>query len=415
MIGTFKRYDMSRRPKRPKPFLLPAAWVLSFPSVWSHRLKLDKSMLPTGLKPPYFLLCNHNAFMDFKVMTRATFPHRSNYVVAIDGFIGRERLLRAVGGICTRKLAGGTALIRNMLRARDNGDIVVMYPEAHYSLCGTGGSLPDSLGKAVRIMNIPVVTLIAHGHHVNSPFWHTGNRGAKPIEAKMELLLSQEETQVLPTEAINARLSRAFAYDDFAWQKEKRIYIESKTRAEGLHKVLYQCPSCKTEGLMESLGTRLRCTHCGKMWEMSKLGELRAQEGKTEFSHIPDWYEWQRANVRREIEAGEYTVRTRVRIESLPNSKGFVTLDEPGQLTHSEEGFSLSGSQAGVSFTLSWPAYRHHFCHIEYDYQGRGDCIDLNTNYDTFYLFPEDSRVSVTKVALAAEVLYERAQTNSKM
>jgi len=137
--------------------------------------------MPKGLKPPYFLLCNHNAFMDFKIMTRAIFPNRANYVVAIDGFIGIAWLLRAVGGICNRKFTRSISLVRNMLHARDNGSIVVLFPEARYSLCGTTAVLPNSLGKMVRKMNVPVVTLIMHGHHVNSPFWNIGNRKVKPV------------------------------------------------------------------------------------------------------------------------------------------------------------------------------------------------------------------------------------------
>ena len=56
-----------------------------------------------GLKPPYLLLCTHHAFIDFKVQTRAIFPHPATYVVALDGFIGKEWLLRNVGGIGKRK------------------------------------------------------------------------------------------------------------------------------------------------------------------------------------------------------------------------------------------------------------------------------------------------------------------------
>ena len=39
------------------------------------------------------------------VATRAIWPQRANYVVAIDGFIGREKLLRDVGCICHRRRA----------------------------------------------------------------------------------------------------------------------------------------------------------------------------------------------------------------------------------------------------------------------------------------------------------------------
>ena len=243
MIGDFKRFDMSRRPKRQLRALMPVIWLLSFPKAWLHRSKVDKSGLPEGVKPPYFLLCNHNSFMDFMIMTKAVFPHRANYVVAIDGFIGMEWLLRAVGGIGNRKFVRSATLVKNMLFARNQGDIVALFPEARYSLCGTSAVLPESLGKMVRLMNVPVVTLVMHGHHVNSPFWHVGSRGVKPVEAEMKLLLTQEQTQSVPVEKINKWLRDALTYDDFAWQKRKGIQVKKRGRAEGLHKVLYQCPA----------------------------------------------------------------------------------------------------------------------------------------------------------------------------
>jgi transcription elongation factor Elf1 len=344
--------------------------------------------------------------MDFMIMTKAIFPNRANYVVAIDGYIGREWLLRAVGGICNRKFTRSINLVRNMLFARDNGDIVAPFPEARYSLCGTTAALPNSLGKMVRKMNVPVVTLIMHGHHINSPFWNIGNRKIKPVESEMNLLLTKEETQKLPIEEINARIAKAFKYDEYAWQKEKRVRVADGRRAEGLHKVLYQCPACKTEFNMWSYKTQLTCGNCGKAWEMGVYGELRALYGITEFTHIPDWYEWERLNVRKEVKEGTYTQNTDMRIESLPNAKGFVVFSEAGHLTHDMDGFKLTGVYEGEAFELVWAPASLHSCHIEYDYMGRGDCIDLNTTDDTFYLFPKNNNYAVTKIALATEELY---------
>jgi 1-acyl-sn-glycerol-3-phosphate acyltransferase len=103
-----------------------------------------------GVKPPYVLLCNHNAFLDFKVAVAATFPHRANFVVAIDGFIGRESLLRNVGCICKRKFTNDIVLIKHLQQVIKNGDILAIYPEARYSLCGTTAFLPDSIGKLYK-------------------------------------------------------------------------------------------------------------------------------------------------------------------------------------------------------------------------------------------------------------------------
>jgi len=415
MIGDFTRFNMNRRPHRQWRILTPITWLLSFPKAFIHGASIDKTGLPKTLKPPYFLLCNHNSFMDFMIVTKAIFPHRANYVVAIDGYIGMEWLLHAVGCICCRKFTRSTGLVKNMLHAQKNGDIVVLFPEARYSLCGTSAILPASLGKMVQKMNVPVVTLMMHGHHINSPFWNVGSRKVKPVESEMKLLFSREETQDLSVSELNKRLTDAFVYDDFAWQKEKGILVKDKNRAAGLHRVLYQCPACDTEYKMTSAQSTLHCGQCGKEWKMSELGDLRARTGITEFSHIPDWYEWQRANVRQEIENGTYTFDAEVRIESLPNAKGFVKFSEPGRLTQDLNGFTLTGEYEDKPFTIQWQASSLYSCHIEYNYKGRGDCVDLNTNNDTFYLFPKGHEFSVTKLALATEELFLASSLQNDM
>ena len=98
----FERFDMVRKPCRQSAVLRPLVWLLSYPAVWKHKVQVERISME-GLKPPYLLLCNHNSFLDFKVATTVIFPNRANYVVAIDGFIGREWLLRSVGCICKRK------------------------------------------------------------------------------------------------------------------------------------------------------------------------------------------------------------------------------------------------------------------------------------------------------------------------
>lgn len=206
---------------------------------------------------------------------------------------------------------------------------------------------------------------------------------------------------------INRRLVEAFQYDDFAWQKDRGIEITHKNRAEGLHRVLYQCPACGTEYRMTSQGTTLTCTHCGKTWHMTELGQLQAEEGETAFSHIPDWYEWQRANVRAEIEAGTYASGALpVTVDSLPNARGFIRWGE-GIMTHDENGFHITGTDVdGDPFEITRPVSSQYSCHIEYNYKKRGDCVSVSTLDDTWYIYPHDCDFSVTKISLATEELY---------
>ena len=398
---------MAKDPIRTRWYLKPLTKLLSLPDIIKHKPHIIYEGTEK-LEPPFILLCNHNAFMDFKVATQVIYPRRANYVVAIDGFIGREWLLRNVGCICKRKFTNDSVLVRQLRKVLENGDIAVVYPEARYSLCGTTAVLPASLGKLCKMMKVPVATLICHGHHLNSPFWNLEDRGVKPTEANYSLLFTADELQALSVDEINRRLVQAFQYDDFAWQKERGIRISFPKRAEGLQKVLYQCPCCKAEFHMSARGTILQCDNCGKRWEMGELGELKALEGETEFSHIPDWYEWERANVKAEVEQGRYTSGVLpVSVYSLPNALRFIRLGE-GTLLHDSEGFHVHGTDVdGDPFDMDIPVPSLYSVHIEYEYLGKyGDCVDLNTLQDTWYVYPKDCDFSVTKMALATEELY---------
>lgn len=62
----FKRFDFNRKPNRQWHILRPITWALSYPTVWKHRTKIEKIDMD-NLKPPYILLCNHNAFLTSKL------------------------------------------------------------------------------------------------------------------------------------------------------------------------------------------------------------------------------------------------------------------------------------------------------------------------------------------------------------
>ena len=433
MLDNVSRYDMQKAPMR--QHLGGLIWLLSSFALIRHRARITKTDMD-GIRPPYLLLCNHNAFMDFMAASHAIFPHRANFVVAIDGFIGREWLLRLIGCICTRKFTMDLQLVRNLVKVIRNGDIAVIYPEARYSLCGTTAVLPDSLGKLAKLLNVPVVTLLCHGHHVNSPFYHLPDHGVRPTTAELKLLLDKDQVDALSAAEINARIRETFVYDDFRWQQENHIRIRYRRRAEGLHKVPYQCPVCLTEYRMGSAGTILKCAACGSAWELDEYGKLSLlpmkENGDAErpsagsagnFTHVPDWYEWERENVRREVRSGTYRFESPVRVRALPNARAFIDLGPGGTLVHDMNGFHLSGTACGTEGTgprYAGEEYRVdikpssiYSCHIEYEYLGKfGDCIDLNTAQDTLYIYPLKELFSVTKIALATEELYawDRAQ-----
>jgi hypothetical protein len=133
-----------------------------------------------------------------------------------------------------------------------------------------------------------------------------------------------------------------------------------------------------------------------------------------DFTHIPDWYEWQRSRVVEEIESGSYTLRMRVRIESLPNAVNFIDLGE-GTLVHDRSGFSLTFVEYGDSEekTLHIPPISMTSIHTETNYRKKGQCVTLSTLDNTYFLFPLEEGFNAVKIMFATEHLYERAMAKN--
>ena len=403
MFDQFEKFDTKAEPKNPS--LIGLTTIVAATEVWKHKPKISKINMK-GIKPPYILLGNHNAFLDIQMLRYITFPKKMSYIVAIDGFLGRKKFLESIGCICKRKFTTDPFLIKNIASTLSHKRILAMFPEARYSLCGTNAIIPTSVARMVKHFKVPLVILKMRGHHINSPFWNLRMRKIKGIEAELKCVATSEEIENMTVEEIDEIIQNEFIYDEYAWQKKNNIHVKFDWRAEGLHKVLYKCPHCGKEYEMTTFGTTLKCNACGKEWFYTELGELEGKDGVTEFSHIPDWYEWERDEVRKEVEAGTYHFESEVHTDILPMDK-FIPIGK-GKLVHDMSGFTLTGEFEGKPYELKIPSSSTYGVHIEYEYLGKfGDCVDLNTLDNTYYVYPERKDFSVTKISLATEEIYK--------
>ncbi len=405
-----KRYNLAKYPIRQPKIVTYIIWLLCKAGLLGKNYKIEKINME-GLKPPYMLLSNHMYFIDFELAAMATFPHRVNNVVSIDGYYRRPWLMEFIGAIGTRKFTMDLHLVKSINKVLKRGDILSMYPEARYSPCGTLSYLPESLGKLIRMNKVPVVAVVHHGNHLHSPFWNYRKKRKAPLHTTVKQILTAEQVKTMSVEEINAAVKEALSYDDYRYQKEAGIRITEPYRAEGLHKVLYHCPHCLTESKMASKGTELYCTACGKRWNWNEDGSLSALEGETEFDHIPDWFEWERQQVRKQVEEGSYSFEDEVEVYSLPRCWRFMSLGKAKLKHDKENGFLLEGSYNGSDYRIQRLPGQTNSLHVEYDYCyiKPQDCLDISTENDSFYCYPTKENV-VTKLAFATEELYHLSQ-----
>ena len=408
-----RRYNTAKLPMHQGIFWTGLIWLLSRIALMGKEYKVEKINME-GLEPPYMILSNHMHFIDFELAAMATWPHSVSNVVSIDGYVIKGFLLEWIGAIATRKFTTDIALVKSIRHVLKRGDVLAMYPEARYSPCGTTAFLPESLGKLVRMNKVPVVAVVHRGNHLRAPFWDFRKKRSLPLHTSFTKILTPEQIEKMSVSEINEAIRQALQYDDYRYQKDSGILIKDEFRAEGLHKVLYQCPHCLAESKMDSKGAELFCTACGKRWYWHEDGRLEATDGETEFDHIPDWFDWERQQVKAQIERGEYRYEAEVDVFSLPRILRYIPLGK-AKLTHdAETGFTLEGFYRGQRYYINRRPIQMNSLHVEYDFGpiDKRDYLDISTENDSFYCAPPHPNV-ITKLAFATEEIYLRAQSQT--
>jgi len=358
-----------------------------------------------GKDEPALFLMNHSSFIDLKIASSILYPRPFNIVCTSDGFVGKEWLMRSLGCIPTKKFISDTTLVRDMVyAAKELRDSILMYPEASYSFDGTATPLPDSLGKCLKLLKVPVVMIRTHGAFARDPLYNMLQTRKVKVTAEMEYLLSAEDIAAKTPAELNEILKKQFSFDNFRWQQENNVLISEPFRADGLNRVLYKCPRCLTEGEMEGKGEKIRCRHCGKTWELTESGFLKAEYSEASFTHIPDWYAWERKCVREELENGSYRLDVPVDIKALIDTECVYSIGE-GRLVHTADGFRLTGCDGKLEYTHS-PALSYSL-YSDYYWYELGDMICIGTQEILYYCFPKIAGDIVAKTRLAAEELYK--------
>ena len=398
-----------KMPKKPNILFRTLVRLVSIPDLIMARFKYEKigmERLKRGESCLY--LMNHSSFIDLKIAFAMLYPKPFNIVCTSDGFVGKNWLMRNLGCIPTKKFVPEAELVSDMLYAlKEKNSSVLMYPEASYSFDGTATPLPESLGRCLKLLGVPVVMITTYGAFSRDPLYNNLQVRKVRVTAKMEYLLSPEEIAEKSPRELNAILAQQFNFDNFSWQKENGVSVSEKFRADYLNRVLYKCPACKAEGKTEGKGIHLTCHACKKKYELRETGEMKALDGITEFSHIPDWYKWQRECVVREIEDGSYSLDVEVDIGMLTNTKSLYMVGR-GRLTHTNDGFFLRSDDGNICYQQK-PLFSYSL-YADYYWYEIGDMICIGNRDVLYYCFPRNAGDVVAKTRIATEEMYKLAR-----
>lgn len=393
-----------RRPMHPNFLLQSVIRLASIPDLHGTHFRFTTQGMEKVKGQPCLILMNHSSFIDLMMVSRIFYPRPYGIVCTSDGFVGKPWLMRLLGCIPTQKFVSDITLIRDMeYMLKEKKVSVLMYPEASYSFDGTATPLPRKMGVLLKKLGVPVVTVITQGAFTRDPLYNGLQKRKVRTGARVTCLATAQEIKEKTVRELDEMLDAAFSFDNFAWQRDNGIEIKEPFRADGLERILYKCPHCGAEGKMLGKGITLTCGHCGKVWQMDTLGQMKATEGETEYSHIPDWYAWERAQVRKELEEGTYSLETDVNIGMLVDFKAIYMVGE-GHLSHTQEGFRLTGCDGKLDYTQG--ALSCYGLYADYYWYELADVICIGNQDALYYCFPKDD-TPVAKTRMATEELYK--------
>ncbi len=396
--------DKPRKPKKPNLFFRTLVRILTSKDLIPAKFTYTDVDLSRAGKGPYLILMNHSCFLDLEIVSKIFYPKPYGIVTTTDGFVGKNWLMRQLGCIPTQKFISDFSLIRNMdYMLKKKKTSVLMYPEACYSFDGRATPLPRKMGALLKHLKVPVVHVHTDGAFLRTPLYNELRNRRVKVSATVRCLLTVEEIEELSVEELDGILDRAFGFDHFKWQKENGVRICEKDRAVGLERLLYKCPHCLAEGKTRGEGDRLICDACKKVYVLSELGEMCAEDGATEYAHIPDWCAWERACVKEELESGTYSLDTDVAIGAQVNSRAIYMIGE-GRLRHDREGFLLTGCDGKLSYRQK-PLFSYTL-NVDYYWYQISDMISVGTRDCLYYCFPKKEGV-VTKTRYATEELFK--------
>jgi len=362
----------------------------------------DIGMEKLGKKEPCLILMNHSCFIDLEIAETVFYNRPFNIVCTSDGFVGKNWLMRRIGCIPTNKFVTDITLIRQMKYALHTlKNSVLMYPEASYSFDGTATPLPDSLGKCLKLLKVPVVMVKTSGAFLRQPLYNNLLLRDVKVSAEIKYLLSPEEIAQKSPDELNEILKKEFDFDNFQQQQENNILVKEDYRADFLNRVLYKCPCCETEGKMLGKGIELICNSCNTKWTLTENGFMSPEKP---FNHIPDWYKWQRDCVKKELADGTYKTEADVDIYMLVDTKAIYKVGS-GKLTHTNKGFTLEGCDGKLKYNQDPLA--SYSLYSDYNWYEIGDMVCVGNMKTLYYCFPKNGEDIAAKCRIATEELYK--------
>jgi 1-acyl-sn-glycerol-3-phosphate acyltransferase/ribosomal protein L37AE/L43A len=396
--------------KRPNAIIYFIAYILIYPLLkLLFRLEIDRKNYDP-IKGPFVAVSNHISFMDFLIVMLSLYPRRVNAITAQKFFFYRplDKLLPMMGCIPKNLFDPDIRSIIGIKEVVNRGDNILLFPEGRCTVAGDYMGIHKSTGKLIKKLGIPVISCHVEGAYTCMPFWRKGLRFGRERVTIAELF-SAEQLKSLTIDEINEALDARLGGLDSSPPKKPLCTFRAKRLAEGLHNVLYWCPSCGREFTLETQGNIIHCTACGTSAEMDKAAKLIPVSGETVPETVQDWYREQSRYEAQQLHEDMEPISVRVDVRMPLKAAEGIDICGNGMLRLSPGGWDYAGTLSGEDVNIHFPI--ESVPALPFD---PGDNFQIYANGHFYAFTPEDKRLC-SKFATIGECVYWRFTPRCQM
>ena len=378
-----KKRKSKKRIGKANPLLYAAVYaLLKRKYTKKYRINFDKDAVK-DMKRPAIVVATHTCDQDHILSALTLYPIRPTYIVS-EHFIhnpSTARLIKLMHVITKKMFTPDVSTIINIMRAKSENAVIVIFPEGRLSCYGHTVPVTDGTAELIKKLGVDLYVWKAEGAYLSFPKWRDkGDDRIGEINASVKLLLSAEEVAAKDVSEIKEITENAIRHDDeLAMQG---VEYKCDSIASGVDRILFKCPKCMKEGTITAEGNHIRC-ECGLDAVLDSFYRLH----NAPFDRINEWFEWQQASIDVENES----ICSRARLGCCKDDGFMDGYAGEGEIYIDKNVFRLSGTLHGEKIEFSVKSEKIGAFPIT-----PGDHFDIYHNGRLIYVYPEpDPRLTV--------------------
>lgn len=242
------------------------------------------------LKEPCVYLYNHQTIYDQFLngyVCNSKVYHVMSDDITVNGFV--SKLLNfALRPIPYKKASTDFSLLKTCKKVISEGCGIVISPEGNRTFSGKTEYINPTISRFIQFLKVPVVFINIKGGYGVFPRFADKKRSGT-ITAEAVKVWRYEEYKDLSSEEILEVIKKELYVDE----STPNGPYKSKTTAEYLERVIYNCPKC---GITKFYSEKqnLRCTTCNYEVRYNEYKQFEKVNEEVVFKNVNEWYEYQK-------------------------------------------------------------------------------------------------------------------------